>query len=146
MLTNVETKFEAAVNGVRARGVHLAVNVMTCCRSCTTGLDVGLPSDEAAKTTPNAFHYGGQDNELVWRNGQPFYRDEPWSDGDEDEDGFSGSRRHQKREERCAHVVYFNHGGPDLTAAQTLVEVFRGEGFEVEWDGTKYGAVVVNLV
>jgi hypothetical protein len=144
-LTNAEVRFEAALNGVQARGVHVALNVMTCCRSCATWIDFGLESAEARREQPYAWTFGGQGAELVWRNGQAYYRAEAQEDGDEDEDGFYGSRAHQKRAENEAYEVFFQHGGPDLVAAQTLTEVFRGEGFEVEWDGTDAHAVIVHL-
>jgi hypothetical protein len=124
-LTNAQVRFEAAVNGVRARGVHLALNVMTCCRSCTTFSDLGLPSAEARTEQPHAWHFGGQGQQLVWRNGQPLYRN--------------------GRAEGEAYEIFFGHGGPDLVAAQTLTEVFRGEGFEVEWTGDDAHAVIVHL-
>lgn len=146
-MSSTETRFNAAVAAVQAQGVHLKLNVMECCRGCIGHEKLELPSREALDTTPYAYQYGGQGSELVWRNGQPFYLDEPWDDEDEDEeDGFYASRRHQKRDERCAHTVYFNHGGPDLVAAQALVEIFRGGGFTVDWDGTKNQCVIVHLV
>lgn len=146
-MSTIEERFHAAVELARAQGVHVRLNVMTCCRSCTTSTDLGLPSDEAMKTTPNAFQYGGQGQELIWRNGEPFYREEPYEtavddDGDEEYYDFAPRRN---REERAAHDVFFSHGGPDLTAASALTEAFRAQGFAVDWDGTMFNSVHVQL-
>jgi hypothetical protein len=145
-LTNAQVRFEAAVNGVRARGVHLAINVMQCCRSCIGFEDLGLPSAEARDEQPNAFTFAGQGNELTWQHGVPFYFEEQYEYDDEDESDFFGPRSRERNLDRPATTLYVYHGGPDLTAAQTVTEVFRGEGFEVDWDGTEHKAVIVHLM
>lgn len=143
-LTNPQVRFEAAVNGVRAHGVHLAVNVMQCCRSCITFSDLGLSSEEARESEPHAFTFAGQGNELLWQNGMPFYLEEVYETDDEEED-FFGPRSRQRNLDRPATTLFVYHSGPDLTAAQTVTEVFRGEGFDVDWDGTADTAVIVHL-
>jgi hypothetical protein len=145
-LTNAEVRFEAALNGLQARGVHLRMNVMECCRSCVNWEKLELPNEAAADTTPVAWHYGGQGNELVWRHGHALFLDELPEDDEDDEYSDFGRRRRDSfggRDARPAGEVLFNHDGPDLVAAQTLAEVFRGEGFEVEWDGTQWDCVHV---
>lgn len=144
-LTNAQVRFEAAVNGVQARGVHLKINVMQCCRSCITFTDLGLPSQEARENEPYAFTFAGQGNELLWQKGVPFYLEEAYEIDDEEED-FFGPRSRERNIDRPATTLYIYHGGPGLTAAQTVTEVFRGEGFEVDWDGTEDRAVIVHLV
>lgn len=142
-LANAQVRFEAALNGLQARGVHVRINVMQCCRGCVNWKKLELPSEDAGETTPVLWHYGGQDNELVWQHGQPFFLDEM----PEDESSDFGRRRARfgGRDGRPADRVYFNHDGPGLEAAQAAAEVFRGEGFEVEWDGTEYDCVQVLL-
>jgi hypothetical protein len=146
-LTNAQVRFEAALNGLQARGVHVRVNVMECCRGCVGWEKLELPSKEAGETTPVLWHYGGQGSELVWYSGQPVFLDEMPEDDEDDEYSDFGRRRARfgGRDGRPADRVFFNHGGPGLEAAQAAAEVFRGEGFEVEWDGTENECVQVLL-
>lgn len=141
-MSTTEERFQGAVVAARECGVHLKLNVMTCCRSCVMPEDLDL-SDEDFENEPNAFHFGGQGNELVWCDGNPFFRDEQYDDAKDDEDD---DRSFVKaRDARPAEVVYFYHRGPGLTAAQILTEIFRGEGFMVDWDGTEDNAVQVHV-
>lgn len=38
--------------------------------------------------------------------------------------------------------VYVNHGNG---SAEAIVQAFRDGGFEVEWDGSEYSCVVINI-
>lgn len=140
-MSTTEERFQAAVTAVQAQGVHLTLNVMTCCNGCTGATDVGL-TDETLDTTPHAWHFGGQGAELVWDNGKPRFMNEMPEDDDEDDERESFGRRNYTRP---ADVLWFNHGGPDLKAAQTLTEAFRGQGFTVEWNGTDDECVQVHV-
>lgn len=139
-MSTIETRFEAAVSAVQAQGVTLKLNVMACCNGCANASHLGL-TDETLETTPHAWTLGSQGNELVWDNGKPrFFNELPEDDEDEEFESF-GRRDYT----RPANVLYFNHGGPDLKAAQALAEAFRGQGFTVEWSGTDAESVQVHL-
>jgi hypothetical protein len=142
-MSTTETRFNDAVAAVQAQGVPFVLNVMTCCRSCAGPTDVGL-THETEKTTPYAWTFGGQACELLWDDGRPVYRNEMPEDDDEEDDGYTRSpRRHNYT--RPADTLYVNHGGPDLKAAQVVIEVFRGQGFRVDWDGTEFDSVLVHF-
>jgi hypothetical protein len=142
-MPTTEERFEAAVTAVQAQGVHFRLNVMSCCNGCATASHVGL-TEEALETTPHAWNLGSQDNELVWQDGEPRFLNEMVEDDDEDDEYESfGRRRHAYTRE--ADVLWLNHGGPGLKAAQALTEAFRGQGFTVEWNGTDSEAVQVHL-
>jgi hypothetical protein len=141
-MSTTETRFNAAVAAVQAQGVPFVLNVMTCCQGCAGPQHVGL-TDETEKTTPYAWTYGGQACELLWDDGRPVYRNEmPEDDEDDDYEGRSVGRHSYTRP---ADTLYVNHGGPDLKAAQTVVEAFRGQGFRVEWEGTEFASVLVHF-
>lgn len=142
MSTTTQERFNAAIEAAEAGGVHLRVNVMECCRGCIGHEKLGLDTPEELKATPYAYHYGGQDNELVWRNGDPYSVEEPWEDEDADDD-IRGGRKH--RDEHRLETIFFNHGGPNLLAATTLAECFRMQGFRVSWNGTEHNCVQVHV-
>lgn len=136
-MATTQERFTAAVEAVRGQNIPVILNIMTCCRSCTTATDKGFPNEEAEKSWPHIWHYGGQDNELVWSEaGEPQRRVER----DWDEDG-----EVTQVEDLPVDSIFFNHAGPNLTAARALVDAFRGHNFDVEWNGTEIQAVVVFL-
>jgi hypothetical protein len=141
-MSTTERRFDAAATAVRAQGVPFYLNVMACCQGCTTPELVGL-TDETEQTTPHAWTFGGQGNELLWDNGKAVFRNEMPEDDEDDDYEDRGFGRHSYT--RPADVLYVNHGGPSLMAAQTVVEAFRGLGFRVEWDGTDSGSVLVHF-
>lgn len=138
-MSTTQERFEAAIAAAIEKGVHIRVNVMECCRSCIGHEKLELPSREALDTTPYAYYYGGQDNELVWKDGKPYRRQAEWG-YDEDEEAYdAGFSDHPLT------TAYFRHGGPDLIAARALAEAFKAEGFEIEWDGSRHQCVMVTL-
>lgn len=157
-----EDRFNAALAAVRTARVHVALNVMTCCRSCAGYKDLGLTED--AEGQPIAWTFGGQDNELVWRDGQPYLREEEAPEPDctctedeydEDEDGneyvaFEGEEcdvcrgwwSPRPRRETPARRVYFQHEGG---AAPAVRDAFTAQGFTVDWDGTQFKTVTIEF-
>jgi hypothetical protein len=131
-MPTIEERFNAAVSAAQGH-VHLRLNVMECCRSCITPEKLELPNREALDTTPYAYHYGGQDNQLVWKRGLPHYMEE--LNDEDDESPYT----------READEVYFNHGGPSLQAAQVVADSFRAQGFTVDWTGDEFMCVIVRL-
>lgn len=163
----IEERFNSALEKTAAQGITVAMNVMTCCRSCATEEDLGIPVG-GFDTTRFVWHFGGQDNRLVFEDGQPLFEEEDYrvcecyedtDEYDEDEDGNEVLIREGEGLVKCdlclnpdpqtrrtpATKVYFNHGGPDLGGATALADAFREEGFNVEWDGTSGQCVIVNL-
>jgi hypothetical protein len=136
-MSTAETRFNAAVTAVQAQGVPFFLNVMACCQGCTTPDQVGL-THETVETTPHAWTFGGPGNELLWDDGRPVFRDELT----EDDDDYEAGRRNYTSP---AEVLYVNHGGPDMKAAQVVTEAFRGQGFLVEWDGSESDSVEVHF-
>lgn len=96
---------------------------MTCCRSCTGYQDLGLP--EGAVGVAVAWTFGGQGSELVWRDGDPYFRGEPdetcWCTEDEYEyDEESGEEVLSWEGEECRTCRY----GPDDPAERPADRVF----------------------
>lgn len=162
----VEERFTAALAETREGGVHVALNVMTCCRSCATAKDMGLDDFDAQ---PFIWHFGGQGGEVALRDGGIFevehddrececYYDEDQHEYDEDDNEIVTEGEGEVECDLCRYgprpdlftqptKVYFNHGGADddLTAPQTLSKALRAQGFTVEWDGTDGQCVILVL-
>lgn len=163
--TTVEAHFQNAIRRVRGGGVHVQINAMTCCRSCTIMEDIGLTEDS---TVPYVWTYGGQGFELVWRDGTPYFREEErspddllddlcecheaeYDENDEGEEvlveeytcGYCMYGTEPKRRDSVASGVYFYHGS--LRAAEAVADAMRSEGFRVEWGGDMSKAVYVEF-
>lgn len=158
----VETRFGHAVEAAQALGVVTALNVMTCCRSCTRPEDLGLtPGQE--DTVPYAWTFGGQGHRIEFDGGQPVHvsdvEDECTCTADEYDEDDDGNEVLTYEGEECdtcrygpdepertpARSAWFYHGGPDVTAARVVSEAFAAKGFTVEWDGSTGQAVQVVL-
>lgn len=160
--TTTKARFEKALHRVQGVGVHVQINVMTCCPSCATMKDVGLSE---GSTVPYAWTFGGQGRELVWRTDTPYYREEEESpeslcgcyeaEYDENDDGeevlvaeeyiceYCEYGTEPERQERVARGVYFYHGS--LRAAEAVADAFYSEGFQVEWSRSADEAVYVKF-
>lgn len=164
--TTVEERFNRAVETVRSEGVVFAVNVMTCCRSCTDYADLGMTvPTEGGEVDNHAWAFGGQGECLLWDSGQPRFKEEDdetctctEDEYDEDEDGnevlvYEGEECHLCRygaspvRTTPAKRLYVYHGGKDaLVAASAVRDAFVAEGFVVVWNGSTADAVQVNLL
>lgn len=145
----VRGRLDAAVNAARASGVHVVLNVMTCCRSCTGYTDLGLPAD--AEGTPVAWHFSGQGRELAWDgDDRPVYLEEPrgcYCDELDYDDGECDTCRYGDDAERASQpadrlLFMFE---PDTSVAGRLRDAFTAQGFDVEWDGSLAQGVTVRL-
>lgn len=116
-------RWSKAVREIRKAGVAIKQNVRTCCRSCVEPAVVLNVKDDAQAW---AYTYGGQGMATKWEND---YRMVPAS---------------TSRFVRGVPVteVYFNH---DNGAGQVVADVFRANGFIVEWDGSVTKSVIVKV-
>ena len=154
-----EGRFNEAIDALRKRGVRVAINVMTCCRSCTGLEDLGIAKIDNGM--PITWTFGGQNKELVWLSGAPYYRDDvndectcTLDEYDEDTDGneyllsageeCSNCRygRPDDPKVRPARSVHFNHEGG---AGEEVRAAFEAHRFTVDWDGDPSRTVVVEL-
>lgn len=144
----IRSRFDAAIQSVRAAGVTVTVNVMTCCRSCATYADMGLP--ERSDGMPIAWHFGGQGRELAWADDDhPVYLEEErgcyCEDLAEDDDECDVCRYGDAdRSSRAAGKVVFSFQ-PDEPVGSRLREAFLSQGFSTEWNGSLAQAVTVRL-
>ena len=116
-------RWNKAVRDIRKSGVSIKQNVRTCCRSCMDpAIDLNLKDDDQ----PWAYTYGGQGMATKWEND---YKMVPSS---------------TSRFVRGVPVteVYFNH---DNGAAKVVAEIFRSNGFIVEWEGDDNKCVIVKV-
>lgn len=117
-------RYAAAVKAIRKSGVSIRQNVSACCRGCAEPFKTTKGFDK--KTTPYAWNFGGQGQALRWDEaGQSVLV----------ADGYGYSEVTQDK-------VYFNHGNG---SAERIVEAFKAEGFEVEWDGNPLSCVEVTV-
>ena len=77
---STKRQFAQALHSSAEAGFPIILNVMTCCRGCTTDRDVekaynkqaeefGLPSLTFDTDAPNAvWHFGGHGNQITFRN------------------------------------------------------------------------------
>jgi hypothetical protein len=144
---SIRSRFDAALQAVRADGMTVAVNVMTCCRSCTTYADMGLA--EEADGLPVAWHFGGQGHELAWDDDDhPVYLEEERGcycevlaeDDDECDVCHYGEAL---RCSRAADKVVFSFE-PDESVGCRVRDAFV-QGFGADWNGSLAQAVTVRL-
>lgn len=160
MSATTETRFTTAVEAARSRGVIVTINVMSCCRSCATDAETGMPE---TGEVPLVWTFGGQGFELVWVDGQPHRLDEATEpdcdcedeEWDEDESGAlilvgeayrcTGCGETAERSRRAARDIYFyfSHDEDGVRAAQIIAEEMRSAGLVVEWGGSALDAVRV---
>lgn len=155
--TTLEAQYADAVDKILAEGVHLALNVMTCCRSCTGHEDLGI----AEGTTLYAYNFAGQGDELIWENGKPFFREEEAEEicnceneeWDEDEEGnetlvseaytcsYCNGYETSERKLTAATSQYFYFG--EVAAGEIISKSFKDHGFTVVWGSTSNTAVQI---
>lgn len=82
---------------------------------------------------PYGFTYGGQGQRITWNgNDEMVYAS-----------SVSGKRSfYYRNAERKVDSVYVNHGNG---SAEAIAQAFRDGGFDVEWDGSEYSFVVINI-
>lgn len=136
VLLTTQERYAAAVRDVRAAGVTVRLNVQSSTMGSTTLDQLGVTDEHRDR---HAWTWAGQGNRLVWRDGEPYRADKvrklkPWHWQNAD----------LVQRARFAQV-YWYHGGPGVEAAQVLWAAFRGQRFDVDWDGTADKAVVVKL-
>lgn len=134
---NAKQRWQEAVYATRRSGVVVRQNVMECCRGCVSPEKLGMTKEHLDDGMPYAWTYGGQGNanswversqgEFVLMNRQKFAA---WN------------KRAFGRMPEPVEGVYFYHGNG---GAEKVVEAFRAQGFEVEWNGDQYEAVLVKV-
>lgn len=169
---STKRQFAQALHSSAEAGFPIILNVMTCCRGCTTDRDVekaynkqaeefGLPSLTFDTDAPNAvWHFGGQGNQITFRNtlsAEMVEEDEcscydEEDEYDEDEDGNEILVREGESIECdiCRNGpkytsfdgLMLNHSTNE--AAEAAIKALREAGFSVEWDGSKMTCISVH--
>lgn len=127
----MKARFQNAIKEARANGVKVRQNVQSCCRGCVTEEKLGMKREDQ----PYAFTFGGQ--------GMAY----SWIDEDEAPVNREDMKRSQRsyyrtRQPKIVESVMFNWGND---SAEALVEAFKNNGFDVEWDGSEYSCVEVKF-
>lgn len=119
-----KARYDRAVKSLRKDGVHFRTNMMKCCRGCITGEDLGVKSEDQ----PYGYTYGGQGGWVKFNeDGLPYEKEESRWKGDY----------------RLARDIFINWGNG---SAEKIVEAFKAQGFEVQWNGNDWDTVRVILV
>lgn len=129
-----EANFKAALKDIRAAGVKVRQNVPGGTIGSIEPEALGM-TRETEPVTPYLFSYGGQGGRYVFRNGLPYNADQ-----------IKPRHRYMReliRPSNGAKVLYFYHGGPEITAARVAAEAFRAHGLDVVWDGTAHMSVMI---
>lgn len=116
-----QDSYRAAVRTLTKQGIKFRSNVRECCRGCIGSEKLGMKDENQ----PYGYTYGSQGSAFYWNENGEAVQKEEW-----------GSR-YEKAEE-----IYINHGNG---SAAYIVEAFREQGIEAEWDGTEYSCVVLNF-
>lgn len=120
-------RWNTAIKAARKAGVAVRQNVSGCCNGCAEPFKGVKSFDE--DTTPYAWFIAAQGSGIRW-----------------DESGrkaIASRERYGYGADNIQDVtIYFNHGNG---SAPALVEAFRAEGFEVEWDGEQHSSVGVKV-
>ena len=119
---STKQRWGKAVREIRKAGVAIKHNVRGCCRGCIDIREALGLTDEYDGAW--AYSYGGQGCATRWDNDTMMYL---------------ASDRYRKT--NTVEKVYFNHGNG---AASVLVEIFRANGFTVDWDGAQSQCVEVS--
>ena len=124
---NTQLRFETAIKALRKEGVKIRQNVQKCCRHCIGYGDLGMKDEKQ----PYGYTYGGQGSAIAWRDNQPFLRSE-----------LIGHKSYFYRAPKPEESVMFTWGNG---SAEKIVEAFRAQGFDVEWDGSDSSCVEVKF-
>lgn len=120
-MRTIEERYKKAVAQLQIAGVVVLENYPSCCGSCA-GYDIGTNLGLDGKDV--IYFINEQNNGLIWDSeGNPHNFDWEWTDNT-----LSG------RETSLSKGIYWKHDGPN--AARLTTEIFRGHGFEVEWNGS----------
>lgn len=123
----VEHRYLTALSQIQDKGVLVFDNYPSCCGSCTYA--------EIEQDHPGTDHisfHNSQGRKLIFKNGMPYNEEE--SDDEEDEDNYNPAPF-----TRPATELWWNFS--TMKAAKTTAEVFKDNGFDVDWNGTEYRAV-----
>lgn len=167
-----KTQFTQALQSSSEAGFPIVLNVMTCCRGCTTEEDVqkaydsqakefDLPAVTFEKDAPNAvWHFGGQGNRITF----PHFGDaqaieddecdcyEEEDEYDEDDEGNETLVREGEfiecsvckngPREVALTSLMLNH--PSDEAAQAAVKALSEAGISADWDGSRAECITVH--
>lgn len=166
-----KSQFAQALQSSTEAGFPIILNVMTCCRGCTTEKDVqkaydiqakefGLPEVTFEEDAPNAvWHFGGQSNQIVFPHSGDAraVEDDECScydeedEYEEDEDGNETLLREGEfiecsvckngPKEVALTSLMLNHSSDD--AAQAAVTALREAGIVAEWNGSRMECIAV---
>lgn len=111
-----------AVVAVRREGIKVMQNVNAVTVGAVSHHNLNINEDDAY-----AFTYGGQRLATVW---------------DEDYDVLVRRYANNDGKRVPVETVYFYHGNG---AAEVVVREFSSRGFDVSWNGTESGAVIIKM-
>lgn len=132
----LEDRYNAALTDVRINSDVLVFdNYPSCCNSCA-GSEIEQEHPDAAYV----YFMNAQGRGLTWKDGKPYNYETDYEYGDditdEDEDV-------EITVTTPATKVYFNHS--NLHAANVVSATFVKYGLSVEWDGTEFKTVILDL-
>lgn len=138
MTLETKTRFQNALKEVRANGVRVRQNVMECCPGCITEKKLGMKDSSEAY----AYTYGGQGQAYSWvdtvNDTVPVNR----RDFNAYNKSMSSYGYRRVREPQPIDSIQFHWGNG---SAEILVNAFKNNGFEAEWNGTDYMCVEVKF-
>lgn len=113
-------RWNAAIKAARAAGTAIQQNIAGCCYSCSEPFKGNKKVD--LESTPLAFFIYAQENGIKWHADGKAVAPKTWGYAEE------------------TKTVYFHHrnGG-----AQAVLDAFKAQGFQAEWDGTTSDCVKV---
>lgn len=136
-----QNRYNAAIRAAKAAGVTVRINVEAATRGSVTPAQIGV---QDVNSDRYAFTWAGQGNRVRWVDGEA-YSGERYARFMRQ----TRQRRYLRTPDKLAQYratdVCWYHGGPGADAARVLADAFKTEGFEVDWDGTAYRAVIVKL-
>jgi len=132
----LEDRYNAALTDVRLTSDVLVFdNFPSCCGSCA-GYEIEQKHPDAAYV----YFIDQQGRGLTWKDGKPYNYETDYDGGDDLTD--------EEQDEEItvttpASKVWFSHS--NVHAASVLSAAFVKYGLSVEWDGTEFKTVILDL-
>lgn len=138
-----EQRWNNAIDQIRAKGIIVRENVENPCRCCIKEGLLGMTREEFL-TQPWAYTYASRENGYGWENDIMLCVSEDYGHVGQDEEG-DEMWIVDPVLEGYKDIVYFNCSNSPQDPSHIIAEIFKENGFEIEWDGSSESTVGIKI-